>query len=70
MEQKFATDLNTITWGIHKRREVTKNTSLLRETDTGKVHDEYKEHHKHLSTRFGIVFYDDKIVIPQDYDER
>ena len=27
--------------------------------------DEYKEHHKHLYTRFGIVFYDDKIVTPQ-----
>ena len=43
-------------------------TSLLRMTERQapeQVPDEYKEHHQHLTTRFGLVFFDDKIVILQ-----
>ena len=40
------------------------SVSLERQTPE-QITDEYKEYHKHLSTRFGIVFYDDKNVIPQ-----
>ena len=65
VEQKFATFLKTIT-GETTNDEKLLKTQVGQERQTPEqVPDEYKENHKHYSTRFGIVFYDDKIVIPQ-----
>ena len=33
---------------------------------TTQVPDEYKEYNKNLSTRFGVIFYDDKIIVPKN----
>ena len=61
------TDLKTQTGKTTNDEKLQKTlclVSLARQTPE-KEPDEYKEHHKHLCTRFvGIVFYDDKIVTP------
>ena len=33
------------------------------------IHNPYKNHQSHLSTRFGILFYNDRIIIPENLRE-
>ena len=33
------------------------------------IHNPYKNHQDHLSTRFGILFYNDRIIIPENLRE-
>ena len=66
VEQKFATDLKkTITGETTNDEKLLKTLVWLEIQTPQQVPNEYKEHHKHLSTRFGIVFYDDKKEIPR-----
>ena len=64
VEQKLATDLNTIA-GETANDEKLLNTLVCIERKTfEQIPEKYKEYKNHLSTRFGIVFYDDKIINP------
>ena len=65
VEQKFARDIKTI--GGTTNDEKFLKTLVCKETKTLKqIPEEYKEHRKHLLTRFGVVFFDDKVIIPQE----
>ena len=45
--------------------KVLKTLVSLERKTFEQIPEEYKEYKKHLSTRFGVVFYDDKIIIPK-----
>ena len=70
VDQKFATDLKTITRENRNDVKLLKTLICLERQAPEQVRAEYKEHHKYLSTSSGIVFYDDKIVFPQALDEQ
>ena len=66
-EQKFATDLRTI--AIAKEttddEKLLKTLVCLERSTLEQIPEEYKTYQRHLSTRFGVVFYDDRIIIPK-----
>ena len=64
-EQKFSTDLRTIADETTNDEKLFKTLVCLERRSYEQIPDEYKEHHKNMSTRFGVVFYNDKIVIPK-----
>ena len=64
-EQKFSTDLRTIADETTNDEKLIKTLVCLERRSYEQIPDEYKEHHKNMSTRFGVVFYNDKIVIPK-----
>ena len=64
VEQKFTRLKNNNGENTNGEKLLKPQVCLERQTPE-QIPDEYKEHHKHLFTRFGIVFYDDKIIIPQ-----
>ena len=65
-EQKFNTDLKTTATETTDDENLLKTLLLCLERRTlEQITDEYKPYHKHLSTRFGVVFYDDRIIIPK-----
>ena len=65
VEQKFATDLKTIAWETTNDEKLLKTLVCIEQKTMEQIPEEYKGYTKHLSTRFGVVFYDDKIIIPQ-----
>ena len=64
-EQKFSTDLRTIADETTNDENLNKTLVCLERRSYEQIPDEYKGHHKNLSARFGVVFYNDKIVIPK-----
>ena len=64
-EQKFSTDLRTIADETTNDEKLIKTLVCLERRSYEQIPDEYKERHKNMSTRFGVVFYNDKIVIPR-----
>ena len=64
-EQKFSTDLRTIADETTNDEKLIKTLVCLERRNYEQIPEEYKEHHKNMSTRFGVVFYNDKIVIPK-----
>ena len=64
-EQKFTTDLKTIATETTNDGELLKTLVCLERRTLEQVPDDYKPYHKQLSTRFGVVFYDDRIIIPK-----
>ena len=64
-EQKFTTDLKTIPTETTNDEELLKTLVCLERRTLEQVPDDYKPNHKQLSTRFGVVFYDDRIIIPK-----
>ena len=65
VEQKFATDLKTIAGETTNDEKLLKTLVCIERKTMEQIPEEYKGYKKHLSTRFGVVFYDDKIIIPQ-----
>ena len=65
VEQKFATDLKTIAGETTNDEKLLKTLVCIEGKTLEQMPEEYKEYKNHLSTRFGVVFYDDKIFIPQ-----
>ena len=65
VEQKFATDLKTIAGETTNDEKLLKTLVCIEQKTLEQMPEEYKEYKNHLSTRFGVVFYDDKIIIPQ-----
>ena len=65
VEQKFATDLKTIAGETTNDEKLLKTLVCIERKTLEQMPEEYKEYKNHLSTRFGVVLYDDKIIIPQ-----
>ena len=64
-QQKFATDLRTIADETTNDGKILKTMVCFERRSYEQTPEEYKEYHKNLSTRFGVVFYDDRIVTPK-----
>ena len=64
-EQKFSTDLRTIADETTNDEKLLKTLVCLERRNFEQIPEEYKQYKNNLSTRFGVVFYDDKIVIPK-----
>ena len=64
-EQKFATDLRTIAKETTDDEKLLKTLVCLERRTLEQVPEEYKTYQRQLSTRFGVVFYDDRIIIPK-----
>ena len=64
-EQKFSIDSRTIADETTNDEKLIKTLLCLKRRSYEQIPDEYKEHHKNMSIRFGVVFYNDKIVIPK-----
>ena len=64
-EQKFSTDLRTIADETTNDEKLIKTLVCLEKRSYEQIPDEIKDHHKNMSTRFKVVFYNDKIVIPK-----
>ena len=65
VEQKFATDLKTIAGETTNDEKLLKTFVCIERKTLEQMPEEYKEYKNHLSTRFRVVFYDNKIIIPQ-----
>ena len=66
VEQKFATDLKTIAGETTNDEKLLKTLACIERKTLEQMPEEYRQEYKnHLSTRFGVVFYDDKIILPQ-----
>ena len=65
VEQKFATDLKTIAGETTNDEKLLKTLVCIERKTMEQIPEEYKGYTKRSSTRFGVVFYDDKIIIPQ-----
>ena len=64
-EQKLTTDLKTIATKTTNDENLLKTLVCLERRTLEQIPHEYKPYHKQLSTRFGVVFYDDRIMIPK-----
>ena len=64
-EQKFTTDLKIIATETTSGEKFLKTLVCLERRTSEQIPDEYKPYQKQLSTRFGVVFYEDRIIIPK-----
>ena len=64
-EQKIATDLRTIAKETTNDEKLLKTLVCLERGTLEQIPEEYKSYQKQLSTRFGVVVYDDQINIPK-----
>ena len=64
-EQKFTTDLRTSAKKTTNDEKLLKTKVCLERRTLGQIPEEYKSYQKQLSTKFGVVFYDDRIIIPK-----
>ena len=65
LEQKISTDLRTIAHETTNDQKLLKTLVCLERRNVEEILDKYKDHKKKPSTRFGVVFYDDKTVVPK-----
>ena len=65
VEQKFSTDSRTIGDETTNEKKLLEPLVCLERRNYEQIPEEYRQYKKILSTRFGIVFYDDKIIIPK-----
>ena len=65
VKQKFSTDLRTIADETTNDEKLLKTLVCLERRNYEQIPEEYRQYKNNLSTRFGIVFYDDKIIIPK-----
>ena len=64
-EQTFATDLRTIAKETTDDEKLLKTLVCLERRRLEQIPEEYKAYQRQLSTRFGVVFYEDRIIIPK-----
>ena len=64
-EQQFTTDLKTIATETTNDEKSLKTLVCLERRTLEQIPDEYKRYQKQLSTRFGVVIYEDQIIIPK-----
>ena len=65
MKQEIAADLKTIAGETTNDEKLLKTLVCIERKTIEQIPEEFKGYTKHLSTRFGVVFYDDKLIIPQ-----
>ena len=65
-EQKLATDLKTIATETANDDKLLKALVSLERKTINQITEEYKQYTKTLSTRLGVMFFDDKIIIPKN----
>ena len=63
-ELKFMADLRTIIKETGRDRELIATMIALENNDESKTPENYARQYPKLSTRWGIVFLDDRIIIP------
>ena len=61
--QKFATDLRTIAKETNNDQKLLKTLVCLERRTLEQIPEEYKAYQRQLSTRFRVVFYDNRIII-------
>ena len=68
IEQKFSTDYRLRTIVDETTNDEKKLITLvcLERRNLEQIQDEYKDHKKNLSTRFGVAVYEDTSVVPKD----
>ena len=64
-EQKFTTDLEIIATETTNDKNLLRTLVCLERRTLEQIPDEYKPYQKQLSTIFGVVFYDNRIIIPK-----
>ena len=64
-EQIFANDQRTIARETTKDEKLLNTLVCLERRTLEQIPEEYKSYQEQLSTRFGVVFYDDRIIIPK-----
>ena len=65
-EQMFASDLKTIATETTNDDKLLKTQVCLGRKTVNQIPEEYKQYIKNLSTRFGLMFFDDEILIPKN----
>ena len=65
VEQKFSTNLRTIADETSNDEKLLKTLVCLERRNFEQILEEYRQYKNNLSTRFEIVFFDDKIIIPK-----
>ena len=64
-EQRFATDLKTTATETTTDDKLLKTLVCLEKKMINQIPEEFKQYTKVLFTRFGVMFQDDKIIIPK-----
>ena len=65
VEQKYSTDLRTTADEPTNDDKFLKTLVCMVRQNFEQLPCKYKDHKKNLLTRFGVVFYDDNIVVPK-----
>ena len=65
-EQKFSMDVGTIAIETTNDENLLKSLVGLERQTLNQIPEEYKPYTTNLSTRFGVVFYKDKIIVPRN----
>ena len=64
-EQKFTTDLKTIATETTKDEKLLKTLVCLQRRSIDQIPEEYSQYRNQLSIGFGVVFLEDRIIIPK-----
>ena len=62
---KFISDLKTFVTETTNEEKLLKTLVYLERRTSEQIFDDYKPYKKQLSTRFVVVFYEDRIIIPK-----
>ena len=65
-EQEFTTNLKTIATETTNDQKILRSLVCLKRRLMEQIHEEYRLYQKQLSTRFGVIFYNDRIIIPKE----
>ena len=69
VERDFTIDLELLANESTKDHRIMGTITAIENGCPEFIHNPYKNHQNHLSTRFGILFYNDRIVIPENLRE-
>ena len=64
-EQKFTSDLKIIATETTNDGKLLKTSVCLERRSIDQIPEEYRQYQKQLSIRFGVVFFEDRIIIPK-----
>ena len=69
VEKEFAIDLDLLANESAKDNRIMGAITAIENECPEFIYHPYKIHRNHLSTRFGVLFYNDKIIIPENYEK-
>ena len=64
-EKDFALDLNMLAFESSIDEQINRTITALEDDQPTTIRPPFNIHSPHLNTRFGLLFYNDKIVIPE-----